>query len=290
MRLVERPLGRRTLLRGGATAGLGALAFVAVGCGDDDDDGSNGNTATPPPTTAPTNTPVPQATEKMLVHGWYRNEEVVYYDFGMNSPTSGAAVSAAPIWAFITGMNADGTPAFVEGQHNVVDVVPGDPGYSDLWEVMLVTVPDGFEPDSIKSREEVESSGYEIMPAGIFVNCPIVPAGTTFENGEELVQGWNKGEAVFYPDFGPNQPAAIPIWAFITGMDSAGNPQFLEGQNNIIDSLPGDPGYSAFWLVNLVTVDDAYEPNSIKSAADVIASGFEVTTTDLVVNCPVVSV
>ena len=288
MRLVERRLGRRALLRGGATAGVGALALVAVGCGDDDDNG-NGATATTAATTAPTTAPTAEAMERMLVHGWYRNEEVVYYDFGTNSPATGASVGSAPIWAFITGMNADGTPAFVEGQHNVVDVVPGDAGYSDLWEVMLVTVPDGYEADSIKSRADVESSGYPIMPAGIFVNCPIVPEGTTFENGEQLVQGWNKGEAVFYPDFGPNQPAAIPIWVFITGMDSGGNPQFLEGQNNIIDSIPGDPGYSAFWLVNLVTVDDAYEPNSIKSAADVVAAGFEIATPGLVVNCPVVN-
>jgi hypothetical protein len=224
----------------------------------------------------------------MLVHGWYRDQEVVYYDFGMNSPTSGASVATAPIWAFITGMNADGTAAFVEGQHNVVDVVPGDAGYSDLWEVMLVTVPGGYEADSLKSREDVENSGYDIMPAGIFVNCPIVPEGTTFEAGESLVQGWYRGEPVFYPDFGPNPNFAIPIWVFITGMDGDGNPQFLDGQHNIIDAIPGDAAYSAFWQVNLVTVDDSYERDSIRSAAAVPSSGYEVTTTDLVVNCPVV--
>ena len=290
MRLIDRRLGRRALLRGGATVGVGAVALVAVGCGDDDDDDGNGATPAATATTAAESTPTAETMEeKKLVHGWYRDEEVVYYDFGMNSATSGATVIPAPIWAFITGMNDDGTPAFVDGQHNVVDVVPGDTGYSDLWEVMLVTVPEDYEADSIKSREEVEASGYDIMPAGIFVNCPIVPEGTTFENGEQLVQGWNKGEAVFYPDFGANPPAAIPIWAFITGMDAQGNPEFVEGQNNVIDSIPGDAGYSAFWQVNLVTVDDGYEPNSIKSAADALASGFEITTTDLVVNCPVVT-
>ena len=34
--------------------------------------------------------------------------------------------------------------------------------------------------------------------------------------------------------------------------------------------------------------DEDYEPNSLKSAADVMASGMEVMPTDLVVNCPVV--
>lgn len=286
----QRRLSRRLLLQRGAAATAGAFAIVAVGCGDDDDGGAD-TTATAPsgPTTDPAGASTSTPMEKKLVHGWYRGQEVVYYDFGMSSPSSGGAVSTAPIWAFITGMDADGNPQFVQGQHNVVDAIPGEPGYSDLWEVRLVTVPEGYEPDSIRSREQVESSGYDIAPAGIFVNCPVVPAGTTFENGEQLVQGWYRSEPVFYPDFGPNRPFAIPIWAFITGMDAAGNPQFLDGQDNIIDALPGDPAYSAFWQVNLVLVDGSYQANAIRSAAGVVASGFEVTATDLVVNCPVVT-
>jgi hypothetical protein len=187
----------------------------------------------------------------------------------------------------ITGVDADGNPQFVEGQHNIVDVIPGDAGYSDLWEVNLVTVPEDYEPDSLKSREDVEASGYKTMVPGLLVNCPIVPEGTTLEGGEELVQGWYKGEPVFYPDFGENPATTLPIWVFITGMDADGNPQFVEGQNNVIDAVPGDAGYSAFWQVNLVTVGEGYEANTIKSAADALASGFEITETDMVVNCPV---
>jgi len=73
----------------------------------------------------------------------------------------------------------------------------------------------------------------------------------------------------------------------ITGMDAQGNPQFVEGQNNIIDSVPDDAGYSAFWRVNMVTVPAGFEPNSLTSAADVVASGYEITQTEMVVNCPV---
>lgn len=225
--------------------------------------------------------------EKNLVSGWYRDRAVEYYDFGANSAVNGSIVKTAPIYVFIHGLNPDGSPQFVEGQHNVVDMVPGEEGYSDLWQVMLVTVPEEYEPDSITSKAKLDAAGYEITPTDMLVNCPIVPEGTVLEGGEELVQGWHDGQEVYYPDFGQNIPAAIPIWVFITGMDNQGNPQFVESQSNIIDAVPGDPGYSAFWRVNLVTVPEGYQPNSIRSAAEVQAAGFTVTQTDMVVNCPV---
>jgi hypothetical protein len=284
MTLFERKLNRRGLLQVGATGGVGVAAFALVGCGDDDDDDEPDATATSDPGSGGGGSEA----DYPLVHGWYKDEEVVYYDFGMNSPASGGIVASAPIYAFITGMDGDGNPVFVEGQHNIIDVVPGDTGYSDLWEVNLVVVDDAYEADSIKSVGDVMLTDFEVLTPGLFVNCPVVPDGSTFENGDELVQGWYKGDSVFYPDFGMNSPSAVPIWVFITGMNADGTPQFLEGQNNIIDLVPADTGYSAFWQVNMVMAGDDYEPNAIKSAADVMSSGMEVVPTDLVVNCPVV--
>ncbi len=286
MTLFERKLNRRGLLHVGATGGVGLAAFALVGCGDDDDD--TAATATPAGTDVMDHD-LGAAKDYKLTHGWYKGEEVVYYDFGMNSPASNGIVATAPIYAFITGMDSDGNPVFVEGQHNIVDVVPGDAGYSDLWEVHLVTVDDSYKADSITSVSDVMSANFDTVVPGLLVNCPIVPAGSTFENGEQLTQGWYKGDRVFYPDFGMNPPAAIPIWVFATGMNADGTPIFLEGQNNIIDQMPGEAGYSAFWNVQLVMADANYEPNSLKSAADVMSSGMDVMPTDLVVNCPVVT-
>jgi hypothetical protein len=146
-----------------------------------------------------------------------------------------------------------------------------------------------YEPDSIRSKDDVDASGFEMMKPGIFVNCPVVPAGSTFEGGEALTQGWYRGQHVYYPDFGMNPPVAIPIWVFANGQNADGSPRFVEGQHNIIDSVPGDAGYSAFWRVHLVMVDESYEPDSITSASAVADGGFEVVQTDLMVNCPVVS-
>jgi len=292
---LSKGLSRRSFIKVG-TMGIAAGAFL-VACGDDDDDdggssspSGNGGATTAPEPTATTAAAAPSGggNELSLVTGWYRDAEVQYYDFGMNTPLAdGNSIAVAPIYAFITGMDADGNPQFVDGQHNIVGVLPGDEGYSDLWRVNLVTVDDSYEPDSVKAVSDVMSGGFDVMETDIFVNCPIVDAGTTLEGGEELTQGWFNGEEAFYPDFGANPPVAIPIWAFITGMDADGNPQFVDGQMNIIDSVPSDAGYSAFWRVNLVMVPEDYEANSITSADAVRSAGMDVTQTDLVVNCPV---
>lgn len=292
-----------SIFKGLSIALVGAAFLLVTAC----------STSSPTPTSTPVETVAPDDQEEMmddeemtdqeemmedttddmmgnelaLVSGWYKEKQVQYYDFGTNSVVVSGNPATAPIYAFIHGMNADGSPNFVEGQHNVVNVVPGDSGYSDLWQVMLVTVPEGYTPDSITSLQELNNAGYDVTATDILVNCPIVPEGTTLEGGEPLTQGWYQGEEVYYPDFGPNSATAIPIWAFITGMDADGNPQFVEGQNNVIDLVPGDAGYSAFWQVNLVVVPEGYEANSIQSASGVFDSGYEVIVAGIVVNCPV---
>jgi hypothetical protein len=225
-----------------------------------------------------------------LTQGWYEGRQTFYYDFGANTQATedGQQVIAAPIYVPITGFDEEGNPQMVEGQHNIVGVVPGDPGYSDLWEVTFVTVPADYEANTFTSVEDVLNSGYETTVPGVLVNCPIVPEGSSLaEGGAPLVQGWYEGEAIYYFDFGPNSRDTAPIYAFITGMDDEGNPQFVDGQANVIGVIPGDPGYSDFWYVNLVTVPADYEANSITSVDEVMASGYEITQPGLLVNCPV---
>lgn len=225
-----------------------------------------------------------------LTQGWYEGRETYYYDFGANTQATsdGQAVVTAPIYVPITGMDAEGNPQMVEGQYNIVGVVPGDEGYSDLWQVILVTVPEDYEANTLSSVQAVQDSGYELTPTETYVNCPIVPEGSTLaEGGAPLVQGWYEDEAIYYFDFGPNPAQTAPIYAFITGTDEEGNPQFVEGQYNVVGVIPGDEGYSDFWYVNLVTVPEDYEVNSITSVQGVMDSGYEITTPGLLVNCPI---
>ena len=225
-----------------------------------------------------------------LVSGWYRGQEAKYYDFGSNSPlTASGGVAVAPIWVLATGLNADGSPKLVEGQHNIIDVLPGQPGYSDLWEVRVVTVGADYRADTHKSKADLDAARLTGNPIGMIVNCPVVPTGSTLEGGETVVQGWYNGQQVFYPDFGPNSPTSIPIWAFTNGNNADSSPRMVEGQRNIIDAIPGQPGYTAMWRVNMVTVPADYRANSVNSAALVASQNLQTAQTNLNVNCPAVS-
>lgn len=279
--LATRPrfLTRRRLLRMTGLAVVGGAGLALAGCGENQ--AAGGGTGSGNATS--------EARHFALVEGWYRDQEARYYDFGRNTPTTGDKVETASIWAFITGMDSEGEPQFVEGQGAVVDVEPGDDDYSDLWEVTLVTVPDGYEPGSIRSAQAVADSGFEMFEPEMLVNCPLVPAGSTLEEGPELQQGWRDGREVFYPNFGPNPASANPLLALITGFDDDGNPRFVEGQGSIIDAVPRQEDYSAFWRVNLVLAPAGYKANELRSAEAVLATGWEITETDIVVNCPVVS-
>jgi hypothetical protein len=62
----------------------------------------------------------------------------------------------------------------------------------------------------------------------------------------------------------------------------------VAGQLNIVDVIPGDANYNDFWQIVAVTVPDSYVANSITSADAVSSSGFAKTSTDMLVNCPIV--
>jgi len=232
-----------------------------------------------------------QPTTFELTQGWYQGQEISYYDFGSNSRVilDGCQVGAAPIYVLATGIDNECSPEAVPDQNNIVDIVPGDPGYSDLWQVVVVQVPEDYEANSLTSAQQVLDSDYPMTTTLTTINCPIVPEGSELAaGGAPLVTGWHQGEEIFYFDFGTNPAQTAPIYVFSTGMDEQGNPQLVQGQNNIIDVIPGDEGYSDFWTVNLVTVPEDYEANSVTSVSEIMEAGYPITRTNQVVNCPVV--
>ena len=107
-----------------------------------------------------------------LVQGWYRGREVYYFDFGTNTGATMSVLEYAPIYAFF---RANGDP--VEGQRNIIDVVIGEPGYSDLWHVIAVTVEDAYVANTLKSAgdiiDAVASGSVTIHNTDIYVNCPL---------------------------------------------------------------------------------------------------------------------
>ena len=103
---------------------------------------------------------------------------------------------------------------------------------------------------------------------------------------QPVVNGFYKGKAVRYFDFGPvklNPGNRVePIWTFTNG---------AAGQHNIIDTVPGKKDYTPLWQVNQVTWAAGKTPRVLTSADAVrkaLAAGeLEIKQTATVVNCPV---
>ncbi len=61
-------------------------------------------------------------------------------------------------------------------------------------------------------------------------------------------------------------------------------PERVDGQYNIYDSVPGMGTYSPLWQFNYVIVPREYEANSLRSEADCLASGYPLLKSTIVEN------
>jgi hypothetical protein len=234
-----------------------------------------------------------------ITQGLGPNGQVVkYYNFDVQSTTP------APIYALFR----EGESKPLDGQLNIVDVIPGDEGYNDFWQIIKVTVPKDYVANTITSFEEIRAAGYALEPTNMLVNCPIVPEGSTARlraGGEsaDLHRGWYGGQVVFYFTFeetaltatpqgnipvspifvtfniNPDQPDGGPASGF---MAESGGSQ----THNVVQTIPSDDGYSPLWLVNVYDNADFASVRDIQTVgkARILASG--VAT----VNCPIVHV
>lgn len=232
--------------------------------------------------------------EPFITQGFGPNGEIVeYYNFDVQS------TSPAPIYAFF---KSDGSA--VSGQLNVIDVIPGDTGYNDMWQVFKVTVPDDYVANSATSLADIQSNGFSIETTNNLVNCPVVPTGSTatkrITGGSGLERGWYKGQIAnyftfveknitvdaglvplspIYVTFNVNPPTGGPATGFMTEEGSS-------QAHNVLATLPTDGSYSPLWSVNVYDNNDFMMVNDLATAtaANILAQG--VAT----VNCPVVSI
>ena len=61
-------------------------------------------------------------------------------------------------------------------------------------------------------------------------------------------------------------------------------PERVEGQYNIYDSVPGMEKYSPLWQFNYVLVPRDYDPNTLRSEEDCLRSGYEIVKSTVVEN------
>ena len=220
---------------------------------------------------------------------------VRYYNFDVQSR------AAAPIYVLFR----EGADSPVEGQLNVINAIPGEPGYNDFWHVQKVTVGTAYVPNTITSFDEIAALNLPMEPTPIIVNCPVVPDGSTatarWNGGNSgLVSGWYKGMIVKYFVFEESslmsvegRVAVSPIYVTFNinpGEVGGGPPSGFvteTGTNqthNVIATVPGDAGYSPLWMVNI------YNNAAFASVSDLASA----TAAELLVpgaadvNCPVV--
>jgi hypothetical protein len=61
-------------------------------------------------------------------------------------------------------------------------------------------------------------------------------------------------------------------------------PELVDGQLNIYDTVPGMPRYSPIWQFNYVMVPRDYVPNTLRSESDCLASGYEIVRSQVFEN------
>lgn len=141
-------------------------------------------------------------------------------------------------------------------------------------------LPKGTAPEEIPEIEEEPLLEAQILAHQGFTG-----------NVVRQISAFADGHAVRFWDFGPAPAVAIPIFVLAEEIDADGFTPL--DHPTIIDSIPGDPGYSPFWQVFLVPITDTWGGELVPSfgalqeARDAGLLG-EPVRLDAYVNCPAV--
>jgi hypothetical protein len=214
--------------------------------------------------------------KKTVTPGFYRGQTVSYFDFGPIRLKAGNKL--APIWTVTNG---------VTGQHNIIDAVPGQAGYSPLWQLNKVTFKAGVSPRPLRSAADVihaeQNGDVTIEKTATVVNCPILGFG------QKRVAGFSAGKTIHYYDLGPVKVApgnaVVPLYAPTNG---------VPGQHNVTGATirPGATDYPPLWGIVQVTWKRGALKRLLTSFAAIekAKAAGEVTLekTSLVVNCPLI--
>lgn len=205
-------------------------------------------------------------------------EPVAYYDFGLSSGFT------MPVYRLV-----DETGAAIEGQLPIIASLPGQPGYSDFWQVTQVEVPPGYISNSITSAAELLEAELEQQLTVEVFNRPVVPAGSTAEKGERTeMSAWFDDQVATAFEFAeaPVQVRGslvdyVPIYVCMT---EAGFCAEDDGStHNVVAATPADDDYSPLWGVEMYPAD-AFD--AVRDLETALAAGPEKQPG--LVNCPLV--
>ena len=149
--------------------------------------------------------------------------------------------------------------------------------------------------------DEVIGSG-EILPAGSDDEIPLAEDDpeiaaqiSDYDDVDGLIpriSAFANGQRTWYWDFGPEPNALAPI--FVLQRRTAGGALEAVDHRIVIGAIPGDPGYSGFWVVVNVIVTDRYDGELLTSVTALEeAEELGLVETPVVepvgVNCPIVA-
>jgi hypothetical protein len=226
-------------------------------------------------------------------------QSLMYYNFDVQPTTP------APIWVLFK----NGATNPVDGQLNIIDVIPGDANYNDFWQVYKVTVPDDYVANTVTNYSEIIANGYTITTTPDLVNCPVVPQGSTatkrFNASENagLTKGWYKGKLVFYFNFAEKMLSAtasnlvplsdIYVTFNINPDQTGGGPESgfkTESGNdqthNVVVTIPTNASYSPLWTVKVYNNTSFGNVNNLTTATAAPLLAPDAGK----VNCPVVHI
>jgi hypothetical protein len=203
-----------------------------------------------------------------------------YYNFDIQSSVP------APRFRFTHA----GKHEAIAGQPDVIDVIPGERGYSDFFGIVWVTVPDSFVPGSITAATQIRGLPTEASREA--VNCPVVPRGTTAREGRAVIDTlWYRGAHVQCLRFGDSLELAndhvptSPIYVTFAAEAQFATEDGTRQTHNVVMSVPGDADYSPLWDVHIydVAAFARVHDEATALAAPLVKHG-------PLVNCPIVAV
>ena len=171
-------------------------------------------------------------------------------------------------------------------QRPVIDVLPGDPGYTPWWRMIMYTVTDLWNGEVFTSRAAVDAG----QRAGLLdgpnvtdriVNAPVAVPGVRANDGVQTAVRtstlWYRDAAAHWIPFNQNTRVdpgernmpmlpvyvlrriqqTIPLDEFGSGVDLTGDGR-LNDSNNIFAAAPGSPAYTPLWFRSSVRTAPDY--------------------------------
>ena len=241
--------------------------------------------------------------ERFLLKGVGPNrEQVTFYHFDVRNQVP------APVYFFF-----DRRDDLITTQLPVFDVLPGEEGYNDFWQVFQVRVLESdYLANSLTSLQDILDGGHEIVSTEEVINAVMVPPGSRASRRFDVAtpnalhNGWYQGQIVKYllfenasstaqVDFGGERINTPLMYGFFENdrnetegfaIDSA-----TQATHNVFSSLPGLEGYAPLWAVQIFRLAVFDRVQDVASALE--ETGIEenlIIVPNLFVNAPIVEI